>query len=86
MGTSLLNLLLQAITLGSHGEEMAPIASLARIKGRSLDVFLDEDAIATCVTDAVTGGGQVVALKKSGFIRTKNLQVDERLQILLLQN
>lgn len=57
---------IQAITLGSHGEEMAPIASLARIKGRPLNVFLDEDTIAACVTDAVTGGGQVVALKKSG--------------------
>lgn len=56
----------QAITLGSHGEEMAPIPSLARIKGRALGRFLTEDQIADCVRDAVTGGGQVVALKKSG--------------------
>ena len=56
----------QAITLGSHGDEMAPITSLARIKGRELDKFLSADQIEACVKDAVTGGGQVVALKKSG--------------------
>ena len=56
----------QAITLGSHGEEMAPIPSLARIRGRSLQTFLTPEQIEACVTDAVTGGGQVVALKKSG--------------------
>ena len=55
-----------ALTLGSHGDEMAPIPSLARIKGRPLDVFLSRDQIAACVADAVSGGGQVVALKKSG--------------------
>ena len=55
-----------AITLGSHGDEMAPVPSLARIKGRSLERFLSADAIAACVKDAVTGGGQVVALKKTG--------------------
>lgn len=56
----------QAITLGSHGDEMAPITSAARIKGRPLDVFLSTDEIGDCVQDAVTGGGQVVALRKSG--------------------
>lgn len=56
----------EAFTLGSHGDEMAPIPSRARIKGRSLDVFLSPDQIEACVQDAVTGGGQVVALKKSG--------------------
>ncbi|MEM7270920.1 MAG: malate dehydrogenase [Pseudomonadota bacterium] len=55
-----------AITLGSHGDEMAPITSLARIKGRPLNVFLSADQIDACVKDAITGGGQVVALKKSG--------------------
>ncbi|MCP4317791.1 MAG: malate dehydrogenase [Hyphomicrobiales bacterium] len=56
----------EAITLGSHGDEMAPIVSRARIKGRQLDVFLDTDQIDACVKDAVTGGGQVVALRKTG--------------------
>ncbi|MBD3665175.1 malate dehydrogenase [Sulfitobacter aestuariivivens] len=56
----------EAMTLGSHGEEMAPIPSRATIKGRPLDVFLDPAQIDACVTDAITGGGQVVALKKMG--------------------
>jgi malate dehydrogenase len=56
----------EAMTLGSHGEEMAPIPSRATIKGRPLDVFLSEDQIEACVQDAITGGGQVVALKKMG--------------------
>ncbi|KIN70234.1 Malate dehydrogenase [Sulfitobacter noctilucicola] len=55
-----------AITLGSHGEEMAPIPSRATIKGRPLNVFLSEEQVKACVKDAITGGGQVVALKKSG--------------------
>ena len=55
-----------AITLGSHGDEMAPIPSHARIKGRPLDVFLSAETIAACVQDAITGGGQVVALRKTG--------------------
>lgn len=56
----------EAITLGSHGDEMAPIVSQARIKGRPLDVFLSPDKIEACVRDAITGGGQVVALRKTG--------------------
>ena len=56
----------EAITLGSHGEEMAPIPSLARIRGRALSAFLSDDQVAACVRDAITGGGQVVALKKTG--------------------
>jgi len=56
----------EALTLGSHGEEMAPIPSASTIRGRPLDVFLSPDQIAACVRDAVTGGGQVVALKRTG--------------------
>jgi len=56
----------EAITLGSHGDEMAPIVSRARIRGRSVDAFLSKAQVAACVKDAVTGGGQVVALRKTG--------------------
>ena len=56
----------EAITLGSHGDEMAPIVSKARIRGRPLEMFLDRAQIDACVRDAITGGGQVVALRKSG--------------------
>ncbi len=56
----------EALTLGSHGDDMAPIPSQSTIKGRPLDVFLSADVIDACVNDAITGGGQVVALKKTG--------------------
>ena len=56
----------EAIALGSHGDEMAPITSLARIKGRPLGVFLSTEKIDECVRDAITGGGRVVALRKTG--------------------
>ncbi len=56
----------EAMTLGSHGDEMAPIVSRSRIKGRPLSDFLSDAAVEACVKDAVTGGGQVVALRKTG--------------------
>ena len=56
----------QAITLGSHGDEMAPIVSQSTIKGRALEAFLSAETIADCVQDAVTGGAEVVALKRTG--------------------
>ncbi len=56
----------EAMALGAHGDEMVPIVSRARIKGRPLDVFLSPDAIDDAARDAVTGGGQVVSLKKTG--------------------
>ena len=56
----------EALTLGSHGDEMVPIVSASRIKGRSVEVFLSQDQIAACVDATIGGGGQVVALKKTG--------------------
>jgi len=56
----------EAFTLGSHGNEMVPIVSHARIKGRPLDRVLSADMIAGCVRDTVTGGAQVVALRRTG--------------------
>jgi len=56
----------EAIALGSHGDEMVPVVSRARIKGRPLEMFLGAAQIEACVKDAITGGGQVVALRKTG--------------------
>lgn len=56
----------EAMALGAHGDEMVPVVSKARIKGRPLDVFLSADAIEAAASDAVSGGGQVVALRKTG--------------------
>jgi malate dehydrogenase len=56
----------EAMTLGSHGEEMVPVTSRARIKGLPIEAYLTKERIEACVKDAVTGGGQVVALRKTG--------------------
>ena len=56
----------EAIAIGSHGDEMVPVVSQARIKGRAVTELLSPEQIEQCVNDAVTGGGQVVALKKNG--------------------
>ncbi len=55
-----------AVTLGSHGDEMVPVASRARIRGRPLQDWLDAATIAACVRDTVDGGGRVTALRKTG--------------------
>ena len=55
-----------AITLGSHGEQMVPISSLATIRERPLSVFLSTEQIADCVEDTISGGAQIVSLKKLG--------------------
>jgi len=56
----------EAITLGSHGDEMAPVLSQARIKERSLDVYLAPESQEQSAHNAVTGGARVVALRRSG--------------------
>ncbi len=56
----------EAMTLGSHGDEMVPIISTATIKGRRVEDVLTDEAIQSSVKDAVTGGGQVVAIRKTG--------------------
>jgi len=55
-----------AFTLGSHGDEMVPILSLATIKGRPVTEVLPKDAIERCVQETVHGGGRVVALRRTG--------------------
>jgi len=55
-----------AFTLGSHGDEMVPVVSSATIKGRPLHTVLSAAQVEACVADTVTGGGQVVALRKTG--------------------
>jgi malate dehydrogenase len=56
----------EAFTLGSHGETMVPVPSLARIWGRPLRDVLDDDAIAEVVTRTRDGGAEVVALLRTG--------------------
>jgi malate dehydrogenase len=56
----------EAFTLGSHGDTMVPVPSLARIWGRPLRDVLDDDAIAEVVTRTRDGGAEVVALLRTG--------------------
>jgi malate dehydrogenase len=56
----------EAITLGSHGETMVPVPSLARVKGRALTEVLDASAVADIVQRTRDGGAEIVALLKKG--------------------
>jgi malate dehydrogenase len=55
-----------ALALGSHGDEMVPVTSLARIKGRPIGEVLSAERIDACVRETVAGGSQVVALRRTG--------------------
>ncbi len=56
----------EALTLGSHGAEMVPVVSQSTIQGRPLSAMLTEEQIQRCVDQAVSGGGDVVALRRTG--------------------
>ena len=56
----------QAITLGSHGETMVPVPSLATVGGRPLAEALDGASIAELVQRTRDGGAEIVALLKTG--------------------
>jgi len=56
----------EAFTLGSHGDTMVPVPSLARIDGRRLSDVLDADAVAEAVSRTRDGGAEIVALLRSG--------------------
>jgi malate dehydrogenase len=56
----------EAITLGSHGETMVPVPSLAAVSGRPLTEVLDQAAIDEIVQRTRDGGAEIVALLKTG--------------------
>ncbi len=56
----------EAVTLGSHGEEMVPVVSRATIRGRTLSTWLTSQQIDDCVRATIGGGGAVVALRRNG--------------------
>ena len=55
-----------AMVIGSHGEEMVPVVSAATVKGRPLRDVLRPEVIARCVRDTVESGAAVVALRRTG--------------------
>ena len=56
----------EAMVLGSHGDEMVPVVSRARIRGRPLERVLAPERIAECRERTVRAGGEVVALRRTG--------------------
>lgn len=56
----------EAITLGSHGNEMVPVLSRATIRGRPVTEVLSPEVVARCVEETVHAGGRVVELRRTG--------------------
>ena len=56
----------EAMVLGSHGPEMVPVASRARIRGAPVERRLGQAEIESCVERTVAAGARVVALRKTG--------------------
>ncbi len=56
----------EAFTLGSHGDTMVPVPSLARVGGRPLRDLLSPEDIAEVVARTRDGGAEIVALLKTG--------------------
>ncbi|MGI8775951.1 MAG: malate dehydrogenase [Acidimicrobiales bacterium] len=56
----------EAFTLGSHGETMVPVPSLARVGGRPLTEVLDAEGIDEIAARTRDGGAEIVGLLRSG--------------------
>jgi malate dehydrogenase len=56
----------KTLTLGSHGDTMVPVPSACTVDGKPLDTLLPADEIESLVTRTRNGGGEVVALLKTG--------------------
>ena len=56
----------KTLTLGSHGDTMVPVPSACFVDGKPLSSLLPEDEIEALVTRTRNGGGEIVALLKTG--------------------
>ena len=56
----------EAVVLGSHGPEMVPVVSRARIRGASASRVLSEAQLEACVERTVAAGARMVAIRKIG--------------------
>jgi malate dehydrogenase len=54
------------LTLGSHGDTMVPVPSACSVDGRPLADLLSQEEIETLVARTRNGGGEIVALLKTG--------------------
>jgi len=56
----------KTLTLGSHGDTMVPVPSACTVNGQPLTTLLPQDEIDALVTRTRNGGGEIVALLKTG--------------------
>jgi malate dehydrogenase len=56
----------RTLTLGSHGETMVPVPSACTVDGKPLADLLPADEIARLVDRTRNGGGEIVALLRTG--------------------
>ena len=57
---------ISAVLLGGHGDDMVPLPRYASAGGIPVEQLLDEQTIAAIVERARKGGGEIVALLKTG--------------------
>jgi malate dehydrogenase len=56
----------EAVTLGSHGESMVALPRLATVEGRPLPELMDQAALDRLIQRTRDGGAEIVALLKTG--------------------
>ncbi|GAA4207074.1 malate dehydrogenase [Actinocatenispora rupis] len=56
----------RTLTLGSHGDTMVPVPSRSTVDGRPLVELLDAETLDEIVERTRSGGGEIVALLKTG--------------------
>jgi malate dehydrogenase len=56
----------EAITLGSHGDTMVPVPSMVTVDGKPLADVLDQATVDELVQQTRDGGAEIVALLKTG--------------------
>jgi malate dehydrogenase len=57
---------IQALVLGGHGDSMVPLVSYASVSGIPLTFFLSPEKLDPIITRTRKGGGEIVALLKTG--------------------
>lgn len=57
---------IEAVVIGAHGEGMLPLPRFTKVKGVSLDEFIDDKKIAALVLRAVNRGAEIVSSLGTG--------------------
>lgn len=57
---------IEALVLGSHGDEMVPVISTATVEGKPLQSLLSQEKIQAIVERTQKGGAEIVNLLKTG--------------------